>query len=490
MQSQNDNGEPLKDSGRYEAEEEFENPWPLLVRDMWQTPLGVFGIFLTTISVCLMIIGFFIDLFNIINNPFVGVLTYMILPFCMIAGLALIPLAVYLRNRKLKNEPVIEKSPLNLKDRKDRRFVTVFVMLTVINVAVLIIAGYEGYRFTDSNYFCALLCHKVMEPEHSSYQRSPHSRISCVECHIGRGEEWFVQAKLSGIPMVFSTLMNKYSKPIPTPVTDLRPAQETCEKCHWPDKFHGKAVKEFYHFTNDNQENPEVQEILLHIGGRNPNSGEFEGIHWHVSQDVKIRYLAADRKLTRIASVRVERSDGSKEEFKREGFSHEEDYELQWRIMDCLDCHNRPTHVFQMPKDIVDFGLLSRKLNPEVPGIYEDSLIALQRKYDSRTEAAKRIPDHFFALQGLRGETQKFKKDIKVAAGYLVEAYLNNIWPEMNIWWGTYKGHLGHQYAEEGYGCFRCHDDKHRSKNGQTISKDCGLCHDRPFVKEAGLSGL
>ena len=143
MRSQNDKEGPLKNSSRLETEDDFENQWPLIVRDMWQAPLGVFGIFLTTISTCLMIVGFFIDLFNIINNPFVGVLTYMILPFCMIAGLAIIPLAVYLRNRKLKNEPVIEKSPLNLKNPKDRRFVTVFVMLTIINVAVLIIAGYE-----------------------------------------------------------------------------------------------------------------------------------------------------------------------------------------------------------------------------------------------------------------------------------------------------------------------------------------------------------
>jgi hypothetical protein len=484
MRDENNSEEPLKTPGQNGAEEEFENPWPLIVRDMWDSPLGVFGIILTTISVCLMVIGFFIDIFDIVNFPFIGVLTYIILPFGMIAGLLIIPLGVYLRNRKFKDEPVTEKTPFNLKASKDRRVVTVFIMLTIINVTVLIIAGYEGYRFTDSNYFCALLCHKVMEPELSSYQRSPHSRISCVECHIGRGAELFVQTKLSGIPMVLSTLSNTYSKPIPTPVTGLRPAQGTCEKCHWPDKFHGKVVRKFYHFNNDNQENPEVKEIALHIGGRNPNTGQFEGIHWHISKDVKIRYLAADRKLTRIASVRVDHLDGSKEEFKREGLAHEEGYELQWRVMDCLDCHNRPTHVFQMPEDIVDFGLLSKHLNPELQGIRDDSLIVLQRKYGSKKEAAERMPDHLFALRGLRGETLGHKKDIKEAADHLVEAYLNNIWPKMNIWWGTYKGHLGHQYADEGYGCFRCHDDKHLSISGKVISKDCDLCHDDPFVKE------
>lgn len=447
---------------------------------MWKTPFGVFGILLTTICTCLIIVGFFIDLLDIINNPFLGVLTYMILPFGMIAGLLIIPLAVYLRNRKLSDTDREEEASLNLKEPKHRRLVNVFVILSIVNVAVLIIAGYEGYRFTDSNYFCAVLCHSVMEPEHASYLRSPHSRVSCVECHIGRGAEWFVQSKLSGIPMILATLSNNYSKPIQTPITDLRPAQATCEKCHWPDKFHGKVVKTFYHFSNEDQENPEINEVALHIGGRNPNSGEFEGIHWHVSNNVTIRYLAADRKLTRIASVRVERENGVKEDFLREGVPQEEGLELQWRIMDCLDCHNRPTHVFQLPEDIVDFGLLSRRLNPAIQGIREDSLIVLKRRYESRAEAAKRIPDHLFALQGLRGEIITFKKEIKEAANYLVESYTNNIWPEMNIWWGTYKGHLGHQYAEEGYGCFRCHDDLHRNRNGQVISNSCDLCHDLP----------
>jgi len=323
-----------------------------------------------------------------------------------------------------------------------------------------------------------------MGPEYSSYLRSPHSRISCVECHIGRGSEWFVQVKLSGIPMVLSTLANSYSKPIPTPVTDLRPSQETCEKCHWPDKFHGKVVRKFYHFTNEEQDNPTVKEITLHIGGRNPNTGQFEGIHWHVSKDVRIRYLAADRKLTRIASVRVERPDGSKDIFKRDGFTQEDGYEPHWREMDCLDCHNRPTHVFQMPEDIVDYGLLSRKIRPDLEGIRDDSLIVLQQKYSSKKEAEERIRNHFFALRGLRGEVLKDEKDIKIAADYLVEAYSNNIWPEMNIWWGEYKGHLGHQHAGEGYGCFRCHDEKHLNMNGKAISKDCSLCHDPPSEKK------
>jgi len=263
----------------------------------------------------------------------------------------------------------------------------------------------------------------------------------------------------------------------------LRPARDTCETCHWPDKFHGKKIKIFTHFTNNDQINPEVNEMALHIGGHNPQSGEFEGIHWHVSKDVEVSYLSVDDKRTQVARVRVKRPDGSEEEFIKEDIEVPEGEELEWRTMDCIDCHNRPTHIYDMPDEVVDFGLLSKKINPEIAGIREDSLIALQRDYPSREEAEAKIGEHLLALQKLRGEKQAEEnvEAIRVAGEYLVESYLNNIWPKMNVTWGTYQGHLGHQYYDEsGFGCFRCHDEEHTSEAGNYITMDCDLCHDEP----------
>jgi hypothetical protein len=151
--------------------------------------------------------------------------------------------------------------------------------------------------------------------------------------------------------------------------------------------------------------------------------------------------------------------------------------------MDCIDCHNRPTHIYDMPDEVVDFGLLSKRLNPEIEGIREDSLIALQREYPSRDEAEAKITEHLMALQKLRSEEQvkKFEEDITKAGAYLTESYLNNIWPNMNVFWGTYSEHLGHKYYDEnGFGCFRCHDDEHTSASGNYIVQDCDLCHDEP----------
>jgi hypothetical protein len=462
----------------------YRGPWGHIIRGMWRTPLGMFGMVLTTVSITLMILGMIVDLLGIVRNPYVGIITYMVMPGGMIMGLIIIPIAAWLRRKQYHKYGIVkEHLQINLSDHKHRSFIIGFIILTIVNITVLVLVGYEGYHFTDSPYFCGMVCHKVMAPEYTAYQRSPHVKVACVECHIGPGAEWFVQAKISGLRQVLAVMADSYSRPIPAPVEHLRPARDTCEHCHWPDKFHGKRVKTFTHFTNKDQINPEVNEMSLHIGGHNPQTGEFEGIHWHVSKDVEVSYLSVDDKRTQVARVRVKRPDGSEEEFVKEDIEVPEGEELAWRVMDCIDCHNRPTHIYDMPDEVVDFGLLSKRINPDIEGIREDSLIALQREYPSREEAAARIGEHLLALQKLRGEKKAEEniEAIRVAGEYLVESYMNNIWPEMNVTWGTYQGHLGHKYFDEsGFGCFRCHDEEHTSEAGNYIKMDCDLCHDEP----------
>ena len=465
--------------------QKYRGPWGHIIRGMWRTPLGMFGVVLTTASITLMILGMIVDALGIVHNPYVGIVTYMLLPGGMIMGLSIIPISAYFRRRQYHKYGIVkEHLQINLSDHKHRSFIVGFIILTVVNITILVLVGYEGYHFTDSPYFCGMVCHDVMAPEYTAYQRSPHVKVACVECHIGPGAEWFVQAKISGLRQVLAVMADSYSRPIPAPVEHLRPARDTCEQCHWPDKFHGKKIKIFSHFTNNDQINPEVNELALHIGGHNPQTGDSEGIHWHVSKDVEVSYLAADKKRTQVARVRVKRPDGSEEEFIKEDIELPEgEEEPEWRVMDCIDCHNRPTHIYDMPDEVVDFGLLSKQINPEIEGIREDSLIALKRDYPSREEAEAKIVEHLMGLQKLRGEeqAQKYEEDIRKTGEYLVESYLNNVWPKMNVTWGTYPGHLGHQHFDEtGFGCWRCHDDEHTSESGNYIKMDCDLCHDEP----------
>jgi hypothetical protein len=415
----------------------------------------------------------------------------MVLPGGMMVGLALIPIAGFLRRRQWHKFGIPrEHLHINLSDHKHRKFLIVFIALTVINVSILGLIGYEGYHFTDSPYFCGVVCHQVMAPEYTAYQRSPHAKVACVECHIGPGAEWFVRAKISGLRQVAAVVTDSYNKPIPAPVEHLRPARDTCEHCHWPDKFHGKKVKIFKHFTNDDQKTPSVTEIALHIGGRNPETKAFEGIHWHVSKDVTVEYLAADHKRTKMAKVRVTRPDGSHDEFVQSDIEMEEGGAEEWRTMDCIDCHNRPTHIYDMPEEVVDFGLLSKEINSDIPGIREDSISVITAEYATRDEASEKIGPALLELQFKRSgdKMQGFREDIEKAGLYLVKGYLNNVWPETEVDWATYQGHLGHrsedyggyQFTDTDYGCFRCHNEEHENNSGKVISQDCNLCHDEP----------
>ncbi len=461
----------------------YRGAWGHIIRGVWRSPLGLFGIALTTISITLMLTGLVVDQLGILDSPYIGVITFMILPGGMVTGLLIIPLAAYLRRRQFyKYGLAKDHLQINLSDHKHRKFVIGFICLSVINISILAIIAYEGYHFTESPYFCGQVCHQVMSPEFTRYKLSPHSKVRCVECHIGSGAQWFVKAKISGLRQVLAVMTDSFSRPIPAPVEHLRPARDTCEQCHWPEKFHGKKVKIFTHFSNDDQINPEVHEMALHIGGRNPRTDKFEGIHWHVSDNVQVRYLAVDKKRTKIAKVAVTRPDGSYQEFSSDIKIPEGEGKPEWRTMDCVDCHNRPTHVYDMPDERVDFGLLSGKINQQIKGIREDSLIAITKEYATRDEAKTGIVEHLVELQKLRGAElfAKNEADIRRAGEYLVESYMNNVWPEMNIDWGTYQIHLGHQYADEGYGCFRCHDEEHVAENGDVISQDCSLCHDEP----------
>lgn len=459
--------------------------WQKLLGCTWKTPLGFLGVVLTTVSITLIVLGLIGHLSGLIANHYFAIFTFLFLPAMMMFGLFLIPLACYFRRKKWFKDSLLnaENLKIDLADRHHRKGIVLFLILSVINLTILVLVAYEGYHFTDSSYFCGVVCHEVMDPEYTAYQRSPHAKVACVSCHIGPGASWYVQAKLSGLRQVKAVIDGNFSRPIPAPVEHLRPARDTCETCHWPEKFHGKKIKEFISFSNNNQTEPSIQEVALRIGGRNPVTNDFEGIHWHVSRDIKIEYQALDKKRTQIGKVKVTRPGGITEEYTVNEEPAEGEAPQEWRTMDCIDCHNRPTHVYDDLEQVVDFGLSSKKLNPEIAGIREDSLAVLQIEYASRDEATEKIVGDLLERMAKRHGNDfvtKNEREIAGSGSYLLEAYLNNIWPAMKVTWGTYRQHLGHQNADEGYGCFRCHDDEHKTKFGKIIRQDCNMCHDEP----------
>src|SRR5262245_16095728 len=173
-------------------------------------------------------------------HPYAGIALFVILPALFVLGLVLMPIGVYLQQPRLARAGQIpEAPPVDLRSPGVRHAILLGGGLTILNVALLGTATYKGVEYMDSSQFCGLTCHKVMAPEYTAFLDSPHSRVGCVQCHIGPGAGWFVKSKLSGVRQVFAVTLDTYSRPIPSPVHELRPARETCEACHWPQKFVG-----------------------------------------------------------------------------------------------------------------------------------------------------------------------------------------------------------------------------------------------------------
>jgi formate-dependent nitrite reductase cytochrome c552 subunit len=346
----------------------------------------------------------------------------------------------------------------------------------MVNVALLGTASYKGVKYMDSTQFCGATCHTVMAPEYSAYANSPHSRIACVECHIGPGAPWFVRSKLSGVRQVFAVALATYSRPVPSPVKHLRPARETCEECHWPQKFHGDKFLVRSKYGDDQVSTPAVSVMVLKVGGSNA-SGQ-SGIHGrHLDPRVRIRYTAVDAKRQVIPKVTVIEEGGKSVDYvSSELPSAPEDLAAgETREMDCLDCHNRPSHAFELPERAVDQAIAEGVLSRELP-FAKKKAVELLRGDPPRGNGAQRIAEVFSEYyRKEHPETYKrHRQQVEAGARHVAAIYSRNVFPEMKVSWGTYPNNIGH---EDFLGCFRCHDDSHKAPDGRTITQDCFACH-------------
>jgi hypothetical protein len=328
----------------------------------------------------------------------------------------------------------------------------------------------------DSTEFCGTTCH-VMAPELTAYSRSPHARVACVNCHIGPGASWFVKSKISGTRQLFAVAFNTYERPIQTPVHSLRPARETCEQCHWPERFTGDRLKILTSYTDDEKTEALKTVLLMNIGGR--KSGKAVGIHWHVARENKVRYLA-DRKRRTVAAIELADSAGVvKKRFKlsEEAAAKAPTDGFEWREMDCVDCHNRPTHVYGEPAEEIDAALLAEKIDKELPFIRREAVRIVKAEYASHEAAAKEIPAALAAFYAKDfPDVAKGKADaIKRSGDAIAEVYVTHVFPEMKVAWGTYPSFLNHHDES---GCFRCHNDRLVDDKGLKVPQDCdSMCH-------------
>jgi len=444
-------------------------------------PISLIGGALTTASAMTMV-GFWVVAtlgHGGSNNPYLGILFDLILPGIFVLGLALIPIGMWLRRRKLTTTGSLPPTypHIDLADPLFRHGIDFVIVATFINFVILGTASYRGVAYMDSPSFCGQTCH-VMHPEFTAYTIAAHSHVECTECHVGSGAASYVKAKVNGTKQLIEVVLHNYPTPIPSPVRNLRPAREICEGCHTPARFIGEKLLVKSTFADDQQNSKTMTMVLLHLGGRDSLS-HLTGIHGvHLGH---IEYISADPTRTDIPWVQKTNADGTKTTFSTNPNLSMPKGDR--RVMDCIDCHNRAAHPFQTAENALNRAMAEGAVSPELPWIHKKGLELLKASYSSEAEARARIPEQLTAFyrSSNPGVLNTKAALVKSSADYLVTIYSQNVFPAMKMTFGTHPNNIGHTDYP---GCFRCHDGSHNAKGGKSITQDCSACHNLLAVDE------
>ena len=436
-------------------------------------PITLVGSGLTTASAITLIAYWAMEMLGRhYVNPYLGIIFFLILPVLFIAGLVLVPVGMLLRRNQLRKAGQIPEvyPALQLSDPVFRHGVLVVVAATFLNLIIVGTSSYRAVSYMDSASFCGDSCH-VMAPQWTAYQESPHSHVDCVQCHVGSGMKSYVQAKVNGTKQLIEVSTHRWPTPIHATLNGLRPARETCEECHTPAKFIGEKLLVKTTFGDDEKNSVTRTVLVLHLGGRDGVS-HLTGIHGaHLNN---FEYVATDPAAQTIIAVTRPNADGTKTQYVSSDWK--KPIQGVHRTMDCMDCHNQATHVFQTAQEAMDDAMLDGTPSPELPFVHKEGLQLIQATYSSQAEAGEKIvaglEDYYRTRQPEVWNTQRAKVD--AAARRLVAIYDRNVFPEMKVTWGTYPNNIGHMAYP---GCFRCHDGNHTAKDGKTLSNDCSLCH-------------
>ncbi len=319
----------------------------------------------------------------------------------LVVGLILIPLGMMVeRRRRLRavgapphfRQAGPEQSRRNAaRWRSCSAFVVIFTLMSAVG-------SYKAYEFTDSV--------QVLRPALPHGHASGVHRLSGIAARARRlrrvprrlGRELVCEVEALGrAPGVLhrdgdlsrGRFLRRYS--------NLRPAPQTCEQCHWPKKFWGAQLKVFTHYGSDEQNTPRVIRLLIKTGGGDPALGQAGGgIHWHMNIANKITYFATDEQRQVIPWVRVEDQQGHVTEYIDQGQSahtRSRSTSANKRRMDCIDCHNRPTHIYVPPDLSVDRSMTGHSIDATLPFIKQQGVQVLTADYKTTDEAQKAIAE-------------------------------------------------------------------------------------------------
>ncbi|HEY1678582.1 MAG TPA: NapC/NirT family cytochrome c [Candidatus Sulfotelmatobacter sp.] len=450
------------------------------LRQWLRNPISMAGVALALVSAANIFLFVLIDLISRHPSPYIGILAYLLAPGFLLCGFLLIAVGAWRERRRIGRGGDEESLPyprLDLNDAATRSSALSFVLFLTLFVMVSGAGSYKAYEFTESVQFCGTTCH-VMHPQFTAYQEWTHARVACVQCHVGSGAPSYFRSKVSGTRQVIEVVLGNYPRPIPTPVRNLRPAQDTCEQCHWPGKSYGTQLKVFTHYGADEKNTFRQLSLLIKTGGGDPSTGAGEGIHWHMNLSNEIDFVATDQHRQIIPYIHVKDMQGRVTEYFAQDSKLTKDQIAQAprHRMDCIDCHNRPAHFYLAPEQAVDRSLSAQRLDVSLPFIKQQAVAALTGKYETTDAATQAIAHDLQSFyESKYPDLAKSKQlEIRNSIVEIQQIFRRTTFPEMKLNWQTHPNNLGHLYFN---GCFRCHDGQHVSPQGKVISKDCNLCH-------------
>jgi hypothetical protein len=414
-----------------------------------------------------------------VDNPYIGIIVFLVLPLIFFAGLILVPIGIYLSKRQIR-EGLAEASF----DRKAalRRIAWFFGVTGVLNILMGTQITYRAVKHMETPQFCGGSCH-VMNPELAAYRNSPHSRVECVECHVAPGAAGWISSKTNGIRQLVETTFNTYRRPIPSALESNRlvPSRKTCENCHWPQKLGGVRLRVFSKFGDDEANTRTETVLMMMVGG-----DRLAGIHGaHFGPGVQIRFAASDPARQTIPWVEYRNTaTGQSRTFVSSDASEDSVKGLPKYDMECVDCHNRPTHTFDLAERAMDKALALGDIPVTLPFIKKKGVELLKTDYRSSKEAADKLPEALvsFYQTSFPDLYRQRAQDIRQTGQAVLAIYNRNVFPDLKVTWGTYPNNLGHTDFP---GCFRCHDASHTTADGSTITQDCTACHETLAVEEA-----
>ena len=453
---------------------------------LWSNWITLFGTVLASVSGITLLAALAIDLTSTGLNAYAASILFLVIPAFFALGLVVIPVGLLLERRRGGQPPAPESLEAAigraLQSPVVRRRVAFVLVMTTVNVLIFTTVTYHGVTFMESPKFCGTTCHSVMQPEYDAYNHSPHSRVACVECHIGGGAEATFKAKLNGLHQVWGVLTGRFDRPIKTPVHNLRPATETCGHCHQAARQSGERISFRVHFKSDAANTPQVTGLMFHLGGFDAKTGSWSGIHAHASDRATLRYEVLDDKRETIGRIqKVEDGKVIKEWLPPKELRGRPAQSV--RTMDCTDCHNRATHVYDGTVDAaVEKALTDGRLDRKVPWLRQEAAAALAHATPARAQAELELRAALAAAYTRdHAAATPPAATLDEAAKGLAALYLRNVYPDLNLTWNNYASRMGHGGPDPGNSkaeCFRCHAGDRQTATGEDLPAKCELCHD------------